>query len=93
MALSHSEIIAVVGGQWGDEGKGKIVDLLSKDSNVVARYQGGANAGHTVYKDGKKIVLHQIPSGVLTDQCKCILGNGMVIDPVDLILGSDQENG
>ena len=74
----------IMGGQWGDEGKGKIVDLLSKDSNVVARYQGGANAGHTVYKDGKKIVLHQIPSGILQDDCFCILGNGMVIDPVEL---------
>ena len=74
----------IMGGQWGDEGKGKIVDLLSKNSNVVARYQGGANAGHTVYKDGKKIVLHQIPSGILQDDCFCILGNGMVIDPVEL---------
>ena len=74
----------IMGGQWGDEGKGKIVDLLSKESNVVARYQGGANAGHTVYKDGNKIVLHQIPSGILQANCFCILGNGMVIDPVEL---------
>ena len=74
----------IMGGQWGDEGKGKIVDLLSKESNVVARYQGGANAGHTVYKDGKKIVLHQIPSGILQENCLCILGNGMVIDPIEL---------
>ena len=74
----------VMGGQWGDEGKGKIVDLLSKNSNVVARYQGGANAGHTVYKDGIKIVLHQIPSGILQKNCLCILGNGMVIDPIEL---------
>ncbi len=74
----------IMGGQWGDEGKGKIVDLLSKDSNVVARYQGGANAGHTVYKNGQKIVLHQIPSGILQEDCICILGNGMVIDPVEL---------
>jgi adenylosuccinate synthase len=74
----------ILGGQWGDEGKGKIVDLLSKESNVVARYQGGANAGHTVYKDGNKIVLHQIPSGILQENCFCILGNGMVIDPVEL---------
>ena len=73
-----------MGGQWGDEGKGKIVDLLSKDSTVVARYQGGANAGHTVYKDGIKIVLHQIPSGILQKDCLCILGNGMVIDPIEL---------
>ena len=74
----------IMGGQWGDEGKGKIVDLLSKDSNVVARYQGGANAGHTVYKNGEKIVLHQIPSGILQENCLCILGNGMVIDPIEL---------
>ena len=74
----------IMGGQWGDEGKGKIVDLLSKESNVVARYQGGANAGHTVYKDGNKIVLHQIPSGILQSDCFCVLGNGMVIDPVEL---------
>ena len=53
-------ITAVIGGQWGDEGKGKIVDLLSKDANMVARFQGGANAGHTVYKGDKKIILHQI---------------------------------
>ena len=78
-------ITAVIGGQWGDEGKGKIVDLLSKEANMVARFQGGANAGHTVYKDDHKIILHQIPSGILTDNCKCVLGNGMVIDPVDLV--------
>ena len=78
-------ITAVIGGQWGDEGKGKIVDLLSKEANMVARFQGGANAGHTVYKGDHKIILHQIPSGILTDNCKCILGNGMVIDPVDLV--------
>jgi adenylosuccinate synthase len=76
--------IIIMGGQWGDEGKGKIVDLLSKNSNVVARYQGGANAGHTVYKNGQKIVLHQIPSGILQKNCICILGNGMVIDPIEL---------
>lgn len=74
----------IMGGQWGDEGKGKIVDLLSKKCNVVARYQGGANAGHTVYSNGKKIVLHQIPSGILQKNCICIMGNGMVIDPVEL---------
>ena len=78
-------ITAVIGGQWGDEGKGKIVDLLSKDAQLVARFQGGANAGHTVYLGNKKIVLHQVPSGVLSENCKCILGNGMVIDPVDLV--------
>jgi len=78
-------ISAIIGGQWGDEGKGKVVDLLSSDVDVVARYQGGANAGHTVYKDNQKIVLHQIPSGVMRSDCKCLLGNGMVIDPIELI--------
>tara|TARA_Y100000766_G_scaffold32524_1_gene22589 strand:- start:1100 stop:2350 length:1251 start_codon:yes stop_codon:yes gene_type:complete len=78
-------IKAVIGGQWGDEGKGKIVDLLSKNAEIVARYQGGANAGHTVYKDSEKIVLHQIPSGILRKDCFCIMGNGMVIDPVELV--------
>ena len=78
-------ISAIVGGQWGDEGKGKIVDLLSSDVDIVARYQGGANAGHTVYIIDKKIVLHQVPSGILRKECKCILGNGMVIDPIELI--------
>ncbi|SVC87367.1 uncharacterized protein METZ01_LOCUS340221, partial [marine metagenome] len=78
-------ITAVIGGQWGDEGKGKIVDLLSRDANMVARFQGGANAGHTVYKGDIKIVLHQVPSGILTKNCQCVMGNGMVIDPVDLV--------
>ena len=78
-------ITAIIGGQWGDEGKGKIVDLLCKGVNMVARFQGGANAGHTVYKDDTKIILHQIPSGILTDNCQCVLGNGMVIDPIDLV--------
>ena len=76
---------AIVGGQWGDEGKGKIVDLLSKNVDVVARYQGGANAGHTVYKDDQKIVLHQIPTGALRESCSCVLGNGMVIDPIGIL--------
>ena len=78
-------ITAIIGGQWGDEGKGKIVDLLSKDVSVVARFQGGANAGHTVYVDDQKLVLHQIPSGILREECKCILGGGMVIDPIELV--------
>ena len=78
-------ITAVIGGQWGDEGNGKIVDLLSQDANMVARFQGGANAGHTIYKGDIKIVLHQVPSGILTENCQCVLGNGMVIDPVDLV--------
>ena len=78
-------IDVIVGGQWGDEGKGKIVDLLSKQIPIVARYQGGANAGHTVYKNDKKIVLHQIPTGILRKDCTCILGNGMVVDPEGVV--------
>ena len=78
-------IFAVVGGQWGDEGKGKVVDLLSAEVDIVARYQGGANAGHTVYINDQKIVLHQVPSGVLRRDCICLLGNGMVIDPIELV--------
>ena len=78
-------VTAVIGGQWGDEGKGKIVDYLCRDADIVARYQGGANAGHTVYINNTKLILHQIPSGILRENCHCILGNGMVIDPVGLV--------
>ncbi|MFC1543033.1 adenylosuccinate synthase [Candidatus Neomarinimicrobiota bacterium] len=77
-------VTAVIGGQWGDEGKGKIVDLLCEDMDVVARYQGGANAGHTVKIDSDTIILHQVPSGILRPDCTCILGHGMVVDPVAL---------
>ena len=73
--------IVVLGAQWGDEGKGKIVDLMTPHFSVVARYQGGHNAGHTVYVRGKKFVLHLIPSGILHDGVTCIIGNGVVIDP------------
>ena len=71
----------ILGAQWGDEGKGKIVDAVAADSELVIRYQGGANAGHTVYINDKKYVLHLLPSGILTPGIQCILGNGMVIDP------------
>lgn len=73
--------LLVVGAQWGDEGKGKIVDFLAPAFDVVARYQGGHNAGHTVYVDGRKIVLHIIPSGILHPGKLCIIGNGVVLDP------------
>lgn len=73
--------IVVLGAQWGDEGKGKIVDLMTPHFSIVARYQGGHNAGHTVYVAGKKFVLHLIPSGILHDGVTCIIGNGVVIDP------------
>ncbi|MBD1210366.1 MAG: adenylosuccinate synthase [Ignavibacteria bacterium] len=75
----------IVGAQWGDEGKGKIVDLLSQKADIVARYQGGANAGHTLVIDGKKYVLHLIPSGILHPHVQCVIGNGVVIDPVALM--------
>lgn len=75
----------VVGAQWGDEGKGKIVDLLSEKADIVARYQGGANAGHTIVINGKKTVLHLIPSGILQPDVQCVIGNGVVIDPAALM--------
>lgn len=78
-------IRVVVGAQWGDEGKGKIVDHLSKEADYVVRYQGGANAGHTLKFDGKKVVLHLIPSGIFNGDATCIIGNGVVIDPHALL--------
>ncbi|MFM7232722.1 MAG: adenylosuccinate synthase [bacterium] len=74
----------VVGAQWGDEGKGKIVDALSEAADVVARYQGGPNAGHSVIHRGETIVLHLIPSGILHPGRRCLIGNGVVVDPVKL---------
>lgn len=71
----------MLGAQWGDEGKGKIVDMLTPSFSAVARYQGGHNAGHTVYVQGRKFVLHLIPSGILHPGVTCIIGNGVVIDP------------
>jgi adenylosuccinate synthase len=73
--------LAVLGAQWGDEGKGKIVDLLTPGFSIVARYQGGHNAGHTVYVKGRKFILRLIPSGILHPGVTCIIGNGVVIDP------------
>ena len=70
----------VVGCQWGDEGKGKVVDVLSEGVDIVARYQGGANAGHTVHVGDEEFVLHQIPSGILHAGKRCLLGNGVVLD-------------
>ncbi|HVZ40070.1 MAG TPA: adenylosuccinate synthase [Candidatus Kapabacteria bacterium] len=75
----------IVGAQWGDEGKGKVVDLLAEQSDIVARYQGGANAGHTLVVGDRKYVLHLIPSGILHDNVVCVIGNGVVIDPVALM--------
>jgi adenylosuccinate synthase len=73
--------VGVVGVQWGDEGKGKIIDILSSYADVIVRFQGGANAGHTIVTGGKKIVLHLIPSGILHEGKYCIIGNGVVLDP------------
>ena len=70
----------VVGCQWGDEGKGKVVDVLAADVDVIARYQGGANAGHTVHAGDQHFVLHQVPSGILHPDKRCLLGNGVVVD-------------
>jgi len=72
--------LVVVGAQWGDEGKGKIVDMLADEADVVARYQGGANAGHTVHVGDEEFILHQIPSGILHPGKRCLLGNGVVLD-------------
>ena len=71
--------IVVLGTQWGDEGKGKIVDLLSRDVDAVVRFQGGHNAGHTLVVDGHKTVLHLIPSGILNKGAQCLIGNGVVV--------------
>jgi adenylosuccinate synthase len=76
-----TKIVAVIGAQWGDEGKGKIVDLLSERFEIVARYQGGHNAGHSVQVGDKSFVLHLLPSGIVHQGKTCVLGNGMVIDP------------
>lgn len=77
--------VVIVGAQWGDEGKGKIVDFLTEKADVVARYQGGNNAGHTVVIKDEKYILHLIPSGILHKKKRCIIGNGVVIDPAVLI--------
>jgi len=85
--------IAVLGAQWGDEGKGKIVDLLTPHFAVVGRYQGGHNAGHTVYVRGQKFVLHLIPSGILHAGVTCLIGNGVVVDPAALFAEVDELKG
>ena len=71
----------VVGAQWGDEGKGKVVDILAEGADLVVRFQGGNNAGHTLVIDGVKTVLHHIPSGILRPDVRCVLGGGVVVDP------------
>lgn len=73
--------IVIIGAQWGDEGKGKIVDMLSAESDLIVRFQGGNNAGHTIKVDGKETILHLIPSGILHEGKTCLIGNGVVLDP------------
>ena len=82
--------LAILGAQWGDEGKGKIVDLLTPHFSIVARYQGGHNAGHTVYVNGTKFVLRLIPSGILHPGVTCVIGNGVVVDPQALFAEVDE---
>ena len=77
--------VVVIGTQWGDEGKGKIVDLLTDQVDAVVRFQGGHNAGHTLVIDGEKTVLHVIPSGILHDGVQCVIGNGVVLEPHELL--------
>ncbi|HPP29838.1 MAG TPA: adenylosuccinate synthetase, partial [bacterium] len=77
-------VTVVVGTQWGDEGKGKIIDYLAEGMDIVARYQGGGNAGHTVVLKDKKYVFHLVPSGILYPDKICVIGNGVVLDPVSL---------
>ena len=80
--------VAIIGAQWGDEGKGKIVDLFTHDADIIVRFQGGNNAGHTLVVDGKKTVLHLVPSGALHPDKLCVIGNGVVVDPRSLDRGN-----
>ena len=77
--------IVVIGSQWGDEGKGKLVDLLTDNVSAVVRFQGGHNAGHTLVINGKKTILHLIPSGILREHVQCLIGNGVVLCPGALL--------
>ena len=81
MFKPKTHCVVVVGAQWGDEGKGKLVDVLAERADLVVRYQGGANAGHTVCIGDAQFILHQIPSGILHERCTCVVGNGVVLDP------------
>jgi adenylosuccinate synthase len=88
--IDYMPATVIVGAQWGDEGKGKIVDLLARYSDVVCRYQGGPNAGHTIIADGQRFALHQIPSGVLYPDKRCVIGAGCVIDLEELVREIDE---
>src|SRR5437016_1818130 len=89
MFSQQNRTVVVVGAQWGDEGKGKLVDVLAEGADWVVRYQGGANAGHTVDLGDRTFVLHQIPSGILHAGVRCAIGNGVVLDPDTLFKGID----
>lgn len=80
-----SNNVVLLGAQWGDEGKGKIVDLLTEKADAVARFQGGHNAGHTLVINGRKTVLHLVPSGVMRDGVECLIGNGVVVNLAQLL--------
>src|SRR5438067_12625014 len=80
--VSQRKSAIIVGAQWGDEGKGKIVDVLSEKFSVVARYAGGHNAGHTVIINSKRFVLQMVPCGVLREGCRSVIGNAVVLDPI-----------
>lgn len=82
--------VVVIGAQWGDEGKGKVVDLYARYAEVVARYAGGANAGHTLVVRGEKVILHLVPSGALHPDCTCVVGQGVVVDPTVLVRELDE---
>src|SRR5436305_7604704 len=87
LAIGHTHDVpstVVVGAQWGDEGKGKIVDLLAQESDIVCRYNGGPNAGHTIVADGETFKLRHIPSGIISGK-ECVIGAGCVVDPGTLI--------
>src|SRR5215212_3784456 len=87
---SNTRSVVIVGAQWGDEGKGKLVDVIAERADWVVRYQGGANAGHTVHIGDKSFVLHQIPSGILHPGVRCAIGNGVVLDPDTLFTEIDE---
>jgi adenylosuccinate synthase len=87
---SKTRTVVIVGAQWGDEGKGKLVDVIAERADWVVRYQGGANAGHTVHIGEKSFVLHQIPSGILHGGVRCAIGNGVVLDPDTLFTEIDE---
>ena len=78
-------VTVVVGSQWGDEGKAKVIDLLAKEHGYVVRYQGGHNAGHTIVVDGERYALQLVPSGVLYPHVIPVIGNGVVVDPITLL--------